>query len=403
MRNSVSGAVTTRWRLDALLRSLRAVPLVVWDALLAIVLIVASVIVIQADGDVPGFRSMDAIGWTAIVLACGATVLRTYAPFAGLIVSVTGLLISSIGDYRPPIIGLSMVILAATVIYDAPRMKAVAALITPPVVVAILHLDFDSPIRALFAEYALFMLFATLSLLLRNQRKLTASLAREAALLASQREADTRAAIAAERSRVARELHDVVAHAMSAITVQAGVGRVLAAEDPTVAVDRLGQIETLSREALNEMRRLLDVLRADDQPASRAPSYRLADLDDLIATFDDPQLQVTYERDGLLEQVPDTAQVTGYRIVQEALTNVRKHAGPAHATVRVAATDDELEIHVTDDGRGLGADPPSRPGWGLIGMRERVDLLHGTLTTGPRPGGGFAVCARIPLHPEDHA
>jgi signal transduction histidine kinase len=395
--------VTSSRRLGAAARAVRGVPFVVWDALLALVLIVASVITIRSDGDVPGFAPMNAIGWGAIVLACGATVLRTYAPFAGLALSVTGLLISTIGDYRPPIMGISMIVLAGTVIYDAPRNKVIAALVVPPLVLTMMHLNYGSPLQTLFVEHSLFVLFATLSLLLRNHRRLNASLARETALLASQREAETRAALVAERTRVARELHDVVAHAMSAITVQAGVGRVLAAQDPTLAVDRLGQIEELSRDALNEMRRLLDVLRADDQPASRAPSYRLGDLEELLATFDDPDLRVTYRLDGDVSHVPDTAQVTAYRIVQEALTNVRKHAGPAQATVTLTVTDGELEICVADDGRGLGADPPARPGWGLIGMRDRVELLHGTLSTGPRPGGGFQVSSRLPLRSEIHA
>lgn len=229
------------------MRVVRRIPVVAWDVVLAGALLIGSIVTIRGDGDLPGFRPMDAIGWAAIVLACGATVLRTYTPFAGLILSVVGLLVSSAGDYRPPITGVSMVVLAATVIYDAPRTKAITALVTPPVVLTVMHLNYGSPARQFFVEYALFLLFATLSLLLRNQRRLNASLAREAGLLASQREADTRAALVAERTRVARELHDVVAHAMSAITVQAGVGRVLAAQDPSLAVERLGQIEELSR------------------------------------------------------------------------------------------------------------------------------------------------------------
>lgn len=378
------------------LRVLRAVPLWVWDVVLALAIGTASVIVIRVDGDVPGFTPMDALGWLGIALTCGSVVLRTFAPMTGLWIAVTGLLISTIGDYRPPITGVTMIALAATVAYAASRTRAIVAMSAPLVMTTVLHLNFDSPLRALFIEYMLLLVVGALALLLRNHHQLNASLAREAALVAAQREADTRNALIAERTRVARELHDVVAHAMSAITVQAGVGRVLAGQDPAQAADRLGQIEQLSRDALNEMRRLLDVLRADDQPATRTPSYRLADLPELIATFDDPQLHVTYALTGTVDDVPDTAQVTAYRIVQEALTNARKHAGPANVSVAVTCRDGSVELAVEDDGRGLGADPPSKPGWGLIGMRERVDLLHGTLHTGPRPGGGFAVHARLP-------
>lgn len=207
-----------------------------------------------------------------------------------------------------------------------------------------------------------------------------------------EREAAQQVALAAsaERARIAREMHDVVAHGLTTIVVQADGARYAAAQQPEVAVRALGDIGETGREALTEMRRLLGVLRDDDRPAT-APQPRLGDLADLLRGAG-----VESDLVGLDSPVPDGVALTTYRVVQESLSNVRKHAGPgATARVRVEVAGDAVEVEVLDDGRGAAAGTDGR-GLGLMGMRERVLAHDGELTTGPRPGGGFAVRARIP-------
>ncbi len=210
-----------------------------------------------------------------------------------------------------------------------------------------------------------------------------------------------RRAVAEERLRIARELHDVVAHSMSVIAVQSGVGALVADTQPEEARKALAAIETTSRAALDELRRLLGVLRQHGEPqGSLAPAPGLADLDSLLAQVVEAGLAVQLRVEGARPQVPLGVDLSAYRIVQEALTNVVKHAGPAQAQVVVHYGDQELTIEVTDDGRGAAAladDGRAGTGHGLIGIRERVAVFGGDLEAGPRPGGGFRVAARLPF------
>lgn len=208
-------------------------------------------------------------------------------------------------------------------------------------------------------------------------------------------EAEQRVELAAagERSRIAREMHDVVAHGLTVMVVQADGARYAAARDPQVATETLGRIAATGREALTDMRQLLGLLRADDD-TGRSPLPGLADLPALLAGVDGVD-GVEHDLHGLEREVPPAVGLTTYRVVQEALTNVRKHAGPrARPRVRVEVSD-RVEVTVVDDGHGAAAETTG--GHGLVGMRERVDVHGGTLTTGPRPGGGYAVRATIPL------
>lgn len=197
-----------------------------------------------------------------------------------------------------------------------------------------------------------------------------------------------------ERSRIAREMHDVVAHGLSVIVVQADGARYAAANDPDVAVRTLETISATGREALTEMRRLLGLLREGDTGVVPQPG-----LDDVRHLVDEARAagtRVTADLPPHVSGVPDGVGLAAYRIVQEALTNVRKHAGPeARVDVRVAV-DRDVRIDVRDDGRGAAAHPDGR-GLGLVGMRERAAVHGGTLEAGPAPGGGFAVSARLPL------
>ncbi|WP_051218021.1 sensor histidine kinase [Nocardioides insulae] len=218
------------------------------------------------------------------------------------------------------------------------------------------------------------------------------------------RSAEQRVALAAadERARIAREMHDVVAHGLSVVIVQADGGRYAAGTDPDAAQRALTTIAATGREALREMRRLLGVLRDTDAGVSPQPS--LADLGHLVEEARQAGTPVSADLpdpDELARQstgpVPGGAGLASYRIVQEALNNIRRHAGPgARAWVRVVVHPDSVEVDVVDDGRGAAA-ASEEHGLGLIGMRERVDARGGRLDVGPLPGGGFRVWARMPL------
>ncbi|MEV8394995.1 MULTISPECIES: sensor histidine kinase [unclassified Streptomyces] len=209
-------------------------------------------------------------------------------------------------------------------------------------------------------------------------------------------------AVIAERLRIARELHDMVAHSIGIIAIQAGMGSRVIRTQPAEAHEALRAIEATSRETLSGLRRTLVALRQADPDAEvseRAPitpSPGLADLERLAATTADAGVRVDVRRGGEQRPLPADIDLSAYRIVQEALTNVVRHAGTGHCRVTIEYGDGELSVEIVDDGRGATEDGPAH-GFGIVGMRERVALLHGRLSAGPRPEGGFRVAARLPL------
>jgi signal transduction histidine kinase len=203
-----------------------------------------------------------------------------------------------------------------------------------------------------------------------------------------------REAVIDERGRIARELHDVVAHSVSVMTVQAGGVRRLLHNDQVREREALHAIEETGRRALDEMRRMVGVMRSDDDGAERAPQPGLADVERLAADIRDAGLPVTVTVDGAPTDLPAGVDLSAYRIVQEALTNTLKHAGPARAFVTVHYADDHLELIVVDD--GSGPRNGRAVGHGLVGMRERVAVYGGTLEAGPGPSGGYRVHATLP-------
>ncbi|MFB6724761.1 sensor histidine kinase [Kribbella sp. NPDC056345] len=228
-----------------------------------------------------------------------------------------------------------------------------------------------------------------------------AELERQASELATQQRENARRAVIDERLRISRELHDVVAHHISSIGVQAGGARRVMEKDPEAAKNALGVIEESSRTAVNEMRQLLGMLRAADPdldvdaPDEKAPQAGADRLPALIAEINGQGLEVGFHQIGPLQELPKTVSVSVYRIAQEALTNVRKHstARSAHITLRYLG--DAVELEVIDDGRPKHASVGSR--LGHVGIRERVGLLGGESEIGPRPVGGFRVRVRIPV------
>lgn len=241
---------------------------------------------------------------------------------------------------------------------------------------------------------------------LRRRRDKAESLAeraerteREQALIAQQQ-------VSAERTRIARELHDVVAHSVSVMVIQAAAARRNLDDAPDVARTALTNIEDTGRQTMNELRGILGVLRSDIDAAPNggdssrrggsplAPQPSMTDLDALVHASDDLPIQLTVM--GPLDGLSPSINLHGYRIVQEAITNVRRHAGPVSAvTIDVIRDADSLRITIADDGRGAAADDIG-PGYGVVGMRERVAAVNGSLTVGPRGGGGWRVHMRLP-------
>jgi len=200
-----------------------------------------------------------------------------------------------------------------------------------------------------------------------------------------------------ERLRIARELHDVLAHNISLINVQAGVALHLMDEQPEQSRTALVAIKQASSDALSELRSVLDILRQGGD-APRSPTAGLDSLDGLVANAEAAGLAVRTRVEGAPRSLPAGVDLAAFRIVQEALTNVTRHAGPATATVLVAYGDDDLTVQVDDDGRGhRGPGATLGGGNGIRGMRERAAALGGELTAGPRPGGGFRVSAHLPV------
>jgi signal transduction histidine kinase len=241
----------------------------------------------------------------------------------------------------------------------------------------------------------------------RRQAELTA----QAAELRRSQEQNTRGAVVAERVRIARDLHDVVAHHVSVMGVQAGAARRVFDKDGDAAREALRAVEDTARVAIGELRGLLGVLRAEPStagPSTAGPSTSdtaageypsspgLAELPELIAGARAGGLEADLGVYGQARPVPDGVALSAYRVVQEALTNVVRHAGARKADVRVRYLDHTLEIEVTDDGRTLQPDERTTGGFGLLGMRERVAVHGGELEAGPRPGGGFRVRAVLP-------
>ena len=239
-----------------------------------------------------------------------------------------------------------------------------------------------------------------LGLVVRNRERVFVATERRAETAEADRAAAAERAVLDERSRIAREMHDVVAHSMSVVAVQAAAGREIIETDPVKAAELFARIERVSRESLTELRRMLGVLRdIGDTAASFTPQPGVADIADAVAASRDSGVATELVIDGAQRPLPPGIELAAFRIVQEALTNARKHAGPsASVTVRMTYCEDTLVIDVSDDGRGARTSlATAGTGQGLIGMRERVEIYGGSLRAEPRRHGGFRVRAVLPI------
>ena len=284
---------------------------------------------------------------------------------------------------------------------DRRRVVLAGLALVPAVVAAILIFSDD---RTLFnAEIPKNLAFVAAPLLLgaavRNRRDYLAALVDRAETAERTREEEARRRVGEERLRIARDVHDVVAHAMVAINVQAGVGAHLLDRDPEQARRTLKDIEKVSSEALSDLRSTLGALRhdaAEDGLAPVRPAQGLRELDELGESLRTAGIEVDLDIDPATISLPASVTSTGYRIVQEALTNVVRHAGGSHARVRVTRADDALVIEVDDDGGDEASAAPPGAGQGVRGMRERAQAAGGTLEAGPQAGGGWRVVATLP-------
>jgi signal transduction histidine kinase len=300
---------------------------------------------------------------------------------------------------------LALLVLLYTVAAYRPRRYSIPALLTcvgGSLVAALVWVPVAGGIglgQRLFVSGFLFggvsLTFWILGDSMRYRRGYYAALEEKAARLEAERHAEAKVAAAAERARIARELHDVVAHHVSVMVVQAdGAGYVIRS-DPDRAAKALAAVSATGRQALTELRRVLGVLRSDGEQAALTPVPGLGELRELLDQARAAGLEVSYLLTGAPRELPEGAELAAYRVVQESLTNTRKHAGlAATAAVTLQYEPDGLVVQVTDDGMAAPSGEPD--GHGLAGMRERVALYGGTVTAGPLPGGGFRVRAWIP-------
>jgi signal transduction histidine kinase len=372
------------------------------DGLLTVLVVVGALAAhLWGDSTVNDPNEVEPSWWTVLVVLCGTVPIywrRSHTLVAGLVVVSADVLGLYVGISGAAFIGSVVAVYsigAHTV--GVRRTRTMTAIAT--LVIGLFIAGWVEGLSLLDEFISTGVLLITAFVLgdnLRRRRQHVADLAeraeraeREQGLLAEQR-------VAAERTRIARDLHDVVAHSVSVMVIQAGAARRNLASDPAAAAATLEAIESTGRQTMSELRAILGVLRTDRAGGSPDldPQPSLTRLDTLTAAHD---LDVAVSVDGDIDQLPDSVSITGYRLVQEALTNVRRHAGdPERVEVHLRIDGGRLTIEICDDGRGAAA-LPSEDGFGIIGMRERVAAVGGTVETGPRPGGGWRVRAILPV------
>ena len=388
--------------IKALWARARALPIVVQDGALALVLLVWSVLSLVDHR--PNDPKTDFWAYFIAVVGMGSLTWRRTNPLAVLIVTASAAVAMSSLGYGDAGLPFAAMIGFYSVAAHARQRLRLVAFLTLGVAFAILLLTSDSSDfhqADLFANALAFAIVWIIGEAVRRRRERLADALERAERLERQRDADAHQAVSSERLRIAQELHDVVAHAMSVIAVQSGMGAHVIDSQPDEAKKALQAIESTSRRALDELRRMLGVLREEgDRGGALAPAPRAEDVETLIETVRAAGVPVELRWDGLTSDVmpPDSVLLNRYRILQEALTNVLKHAGTASVVVSIVERVGETTIEVVDDGRGLAVAtraPGAPGGHGLVGMRERVALFGGSLEAGARPGGGFRVFARL--------
>ncbi|MEU8929678.1 sensor histidine kinase [Streptomyces sp. NPDC048409] len=356
-----------------------------------------------AHGVAWGIRTPDPLSLVLMTLAAVALVFRRHAPKTVLAVTGAASVVECVtGDPRAPVAMAAVVALFTVAATTDRRTTLRAGLLTMTVLTTAAMAAGPLPWYAQenLAIFAWTGIGATAGDAVRSRRAVVQAIRERAERAERTREEEARRRVAEERLRIARDLHDVVAHHIALVNVQAGVAAHVMDKRPDQAKEALAHVREASRSALNELRATVGLLRQSGDPeAPTEPAPGLHRLEELADTFRNAGLQVEVARADQGTTLPAAVDLAAYRIIQEALTNVRKHAGPeAKAEVSVVRVGPHIEVTVLDDGPGAGVESAAEGGGhGLLGMRERVTALRGTLTTGPRYGGGFRVHAILPV------
>jgi signal transduction histidine kinase len=355
----------------------------------------------ETSGVTESYRDPDVWAVSMAVVASVSVYWRRQYPLATLVTCAAPVVLMTALEYNTGALAFVVLLMTYNVGRYVVGKRTVAGLVivwlSLALVAASAPPDLDA--RANIMNFVIFTAGWLMGHAVRSRREAEVAVLAEANERAEAERQEGARAVAEERLRIAQELHDVVAHSMSVIAVQAGVGAHVIDQQPDEAKKALEIISHTSRSTLDEMRRLLGVLRGDDGAKVYTPAPGLVDVPELIESVRAAGLQVEYSLTGDLEMVPTGIDLSVYRIVQESLTNVIKHAGRAVAAVAIECGDTDLALEVVDDGRGAGVGAANGGGHGLIGMRERVSVWGGSLTVGPRPGGGYRVQATIPYRP----
>ena len=393
--DALMGPIATRLRL----------PVQVQDVLLAVSVAVFQLLgTYRASGNQPGTRPLgDPDGLAYLLLTAGGLILlvrRRWPVAVFLATTAIGLVYYAAGyPDGPTTIGLFVATYTLTAEGDGRRSLRLAAVGIALLAVGwLLAADLDSfnPVGWVLFRIGTAVMAATLGESVRGRRVLAAEAVARAERAEQTREEEARRRVDAERLRIAREVHDTVAHAIAVINVQAGVTAHVLDKRPQQARETLVTIEQTSARALEELRATLGMLR--DAEDRRAPAPGLGQVEELVGMAREAGLDVKLEVASPPRNLPSAVDQAAYRILQESITNVIRHAGPARVTVSLNYRPDELELRVADDGRGpRDAGHGAEGGQGIVGMRERAALLGGELAAGPRPGGGFQVRACLPL------
>ena len=390
-----AGTVTRIKRLRSLYRSLDPVRV---DAVFAAVLLVAGVLAaLFGEDKARGAQLISMVGVTVPVA------FRRRRPIAAVLTMALALLLATALGGAPTqstgIVALIALVSGAYMLGARTQGRVLAAgtiaLIVALAADAIVE-ESQTVSALLFFTFFVVGLPVAAGQATRSRAQLADELADRAVALERARGGEAQAAVQEERARIARELHDVVAHDVSVMVVQAAAAKRIVEREPDRAEEAIGSIEGTGREALAEMRRLLGVLRRGDEDLALAPQPSLSRVDALLARTRAAGLDVALERSGDDAPLPAGVDLAAYRVVQEALANVVRHAGAEHATVRLTYDPGAVVVEVVDDGRGA-ANGGGKAGHGLIGLRERVDLYGGDFEAGPRAEGGFGVRARLPV------
>ena len=369
------------------------------DAILAVIMFLMSLFLSSENPDqdlsVRALSELSITDFILILIANGALYCRRQRPLLVLALSLGVLVVSTGLGYSYDYFGLPIAIYSIGRYVTNDRYSD-AGLIVSITVVAISEYAVDGPVEDIGGAFFILFLLWFIGRRIRIRSEYLVFLQERTAQLEREQESEVRQAVVEERTRIACELHDVVAHQVSLMTVQAGAAKTVLVDNPEAARRSMAAVEQAGRQALVELRHLMGVLRPETNADELSPQPGVTDIKRLIENLGEAGLDISFTMDKVPDNLSARLNLSIYRIVQEALTNVLKHSGAKTKTeVRLTTNQRVITIEVVDNGRGATVLPGS--GHGIPGMRERAQLLAGRFDAGPRPGGGFQVVAHLPI------